>query len=287
MSRHKPNRPKNNPGTDPHKKSSEKETTNRHVYIEPGAQIDFVQDLKQKYESSQGNASTHNKKQLFWTQVGAGLIFIYALITFWQGCLTREAIGNNSEQFQIDQRPYLWTANKRPRTTIKVGLRMLASFELVDYGKSPAVKVAGTGKIFFGPTAKAQADQWFASLGQKPLQPVGQNEIVVPPGIPSVFPVPNSNSNDSGQFPVGEEAEKVANAIPEGGFGGGGYFTLMTDTILTQKDVDFILNMEESIAIVARFQYYDGFNNRYWSDICLSRFTVGSMPNCERHNEMH
>src|SRR5208337_2786783 len=41
-------------------------------------------------------------------------VVVYAGIAFWQGCLTRESIDNNGRQFQIDQRPYLWTTNTDP-----------------------------------------------------------------------------------------------------------------------------------------------------------------------------
>jgi hypothetical protein len=70
---------------------SHEETTNRHVYIEPGAQIDFVEDLKKKYEWAQSEERAHSTKQLFWTKVGAALVLIYASIAFWQGYLTRKS----------------------------------------------------------------------------------------------------------------------------------------------------------------------------------------------------
>jgi hypothetical protein len=214
-------------------------------------------------------------------------VLFYSGVTAWQGCMLRKNITNNTTQFQIEQRPYVWTTNNRPKTIIKAGLPMSVNIEIVNYGKSPAVKLAAIGKIFFGPTAEQDADRYFASLGDRPIQPVGEKEMVIPPGIPTPFTLtPVEKNQREPPFPTGEDAEKIENALPDGGFGAE-HITLMSDNELSQSDVDYILNTELSIAIVSRIQYYDGFGNRHWSNICLSRFTLGSMPNCRRHNEMH
>jgi hypothetical protein len=75
----------------PNQSGGEEKSTNRHVYIEPGARIDFVENLREQYEASQTKTATHNNKQLFWTKVGAGLILIYTFISAIQGCYTRQA----------------------------------------------------------------------------------------------------------------------------------------------------------------------------------------------------
>jgi hypothetical protein len=105
MSHHKSQHPKNNPT--PTKKHSEggEPSTNRHVFVEPGVQIDLVPDLKKTYQSSQSDSTTHNKKQLLWTQISAGLILIYAALTFWQGCLTRDISQTAIKQLSVSQRP--------------------------------------------------------------------------------------------------------------------------------------------------------------------------------------
>jgi hypothetical protein len=278
----KPGHPQNNPSPGPPKPGGEKESTKRHVWIESGVEIDLAENLRKKYEASQTQANTHNEKTLWWTKAGAGLVFIYVLLTLGLFCLTRKSINNNSGQFQIDQRPYLWTSNKTPYTGIRAGQRMWANIELIDYGKSPALRAAITGRIFVGPSAEGEADTWFTGLGDKPIVTGGNNELPIPPGIPSVFP-----NMPASEYPGPEEAEKLSNAMPPGGFGGGGFFTLMSDAVLDEKAVDYVMHTDESVRIVMRLQYFDGFGNRYWSDICLSRFVSGAMPNCLRHNEMH
>src|ERR1700674_411845 len=103
----KTNRPQNDPHPARQQGSGEKESTNRHVYIEPGVQIDLVKDLKDTYKASRGESTTHNKKQLFWTQVSAGLLFIYAALAWWQGWSAHKTLQAVGEQFRLDQRPYL------------------------------------------------------------------------------------------------------------------------------------------------------------------------------------
>jgi len=129
----------------------------------------------------------------------------------------------------------------------------------VNYGKQPALRAKGAGKLFVGPTAMQQADKWFEWLGNGPIvfnTPDGDN--VLPPIIPSDPKKPIGNTS-----------------------------TVETDNVLKPEDVKYILRHDESIAIVFRMQYFDSFGNRYWSDICLSRFPGGAFPHCSRHNEMH
>jgi len=235
--------------------------------------------LAKEDETDRKDQRTSRNKNFIVSLLTLIAVVIYAGITFWQGRMTRESIDNNSRQFQIDQRPYLWDTNTTPQIDIEAGKRMWVNIEMVDFGKSPALKVKIAGKIFVGPTAKADAYQWFEVLGNKPLTDPEQSETVVMPGIPSVFPPK-----------LKEEANKSVDGKPKaislGGFGGGGFFTLWSDGVLIQSDVDYILNTEESAVVVARLQYFDSFGNRHWSDLCMSRFTNGNIPHCARHNEV-
>jgi hypothetical protein len=211
-------------------------------------------------------------------------VVIYAALTYWLGHMTRESINNNSKQFQIDQRPYLWTTNTIPQITITEGQKMWANIELADFGKAPALKVRVGGVIFVGPNAKQDTDVWFNGLADKLFTDPDQSEIVVPPGIPSVFqnepkPIPVK--------PINAKRESRPEPAPSGGFVGGGYVTIMSIKALTQPDVDYILDHDESAIIAMRLQYFDAFGNRYWSNVCLSRFTTGAIPSCPHHNEIH
>jgi hypothetical protein len=101
----------NHPAPQPKQNRSDNESTNRHVYIEPGARIDFVQDIKDKYDSAKRDETAQNKKQLFWTKIATVLLLLTAGFAGLQGYLTRDSIRNNTKQFQIDQRPYIWDSN--------------------------------------------------------------------------------------------------------------------------------------------------------------------------------
>lgn len=281
---HKSKHPQNNPPAKPKQDSGEEKSTNRHVYVEPGVQIDFVQDLKKKHDTERLEASTHEKKKFVAELVTIILIAIYAAITGWQGCLTRESIDNNSKQFQIDQRPYLWTTNTNPQISIVAGQRVWANIQMADYGKAPAIKLRVAGMIFFGPTAKNDADVWFNGLADKVFTDPDMSEFVVPPGIPSLFPP--TPKRDVSKDDVGKHESKPE-APFNAGFGGGGYFTVMSEKVLSQPDVDYILGTDQSAFIVARLQYFDAFGNRYWTNVCMSRFTSGAIPDCPRHNEIH
>ena len=83
-----------------------------------------------------------------------------------------------------------------------MGQRMWANIALINYGKSPALRMEIAGTIFVGPSAKTSADTWFAMLGEGPVKGTGSNpQLVVPQGIPSLHQPPahlrQTSSRDS------------------------------------------------------------------------------------------
>jgi hypothetical protein len=252
---------KNNPATGPTNRGSEEKSTSRHVYIEPGVQIDIVKDLKEQHKTERTENTAAHKKQLFWTKIASGLLFLTAIFAFWQGLLTRESINNNSRQFQIDQRPYVLPLEYFSEKDVHIvaNERMWVNFNWVNYGKSPAVRSRGKWCIFIGANAMQQADEWFAALGDKPFTEDGEKESIVPPGIPS---------DPEKKFP-------------------GTFSTAQTDHSLKPEEAYYILHTDWPIAIVLRKQYYDLAGNRYWTDACFSRFESGAFPACGKHNEIH
>jgi hypothetical protein len=230
----------------PEQNSSQEKSTNRHVYIEPGAKIDFVQDLKDKYETAQGHNKTQYDKQLVWTKVASGLLLLTAGFAGWQGWLTRESIDNNSKQFQIDQRPYIWPLEYTPPTNaphIVSNEQMWMNINWVNYGKAPAVRGTLTSRIFIGKDAMQHADDWFASLSAGAMDTPGAR-LITPPGIPSDPEKPHS-----------------------------GQTTIKSDSPLTPEEVAYILHTDWPYAAVARFQYFDLAGNRY-----LDRFLYLALP---------
>lgn len=263
MSRHKPEHSQNSPAANPDKHGGGKESSKCHVFVEPGIQIDFVKDLREQQKANQDENTSHSKKILWWTKVSAALIFVYAGLTAWQGYLTRQAIHQTGKQFQIEQRPYVWTSENAGPNDIRIvkGEKLSVNVSWANYGRSPALREAGLGQIYIGSDAMQKADRWFAGLYNKPLPspPDGLlKERVIPPAVPS---------NPAEAF--------------------GGFSTYQSDEELTQSDVDYILNTEKPFVFLIHVEYYDAYGNRYWDDICLSRFRSGALPHCDRHNEMH
>jgi hypothetical protein len=80
----------NHPPANPKENSAQKETTNRHVYIEPGVQIDIVQDLKNQHKTERDEDKASHKSQIFWTKVTAVLVLIYTLIMGYQLKVAKE-----------------------------------------------------------------------------------------------------------------------------------------------------------------------------------------------------
>jgi hypothetical protein len=188
-------------------------------------------------------------------------VVIYAGLTAWQGCLTRQSIANNSTQFQIDQRPNVWIPENDPtkRFHIAPNDRISMDISWINFGKQPAIRVKAAGKIFVGPQALQDADAWFGGLGYgRPFPKSVDGETVIPPGIP-----PNPDK------PFME------------------FSTLYSDEAITQEQANYVLGNDFPIAIVARIQYSDASGTLYWSDLCISRAKSGSFPHCFKHNEMH
>lgn len=103
---------------------TEKESTNRHVYIEPGAQIDIVDSLKKQHKAERVEDKTQADKQLAWTIIGAGLVGLYTLVMFWQGCSSQKAaiaakdaavIANRA--LNLSTRAYIYTGVAYPKFT--------------------------------------------------------------------------------------------------------------------------------------------------------------------------
>jgi hypothetical protein len=217
--------------------------------------------------------------------VGIAVLVVY----IFQLCATRESINNSVNQFQIDQRPYLWTTEAYPKIVIIGGKRVLANIPFANYGKSPALRTRVIGKIFIGPTAKEDAESWFLIFGgNKPITKRANSEVVVPPGIPTLYPQTERGAKDVPETsePPRDPTDETSPG-PEGGGFAGLDFTLASDKVLNQSDVDYILGTDESVVFVIHMQYFDGFGNFYWSDVCVSRLVSGGMAHCSQNNEIH
>ena len=74
----------NNPPTQPHGDRGEEKSTNRHVFVESDVQINLADNLKEQLEIDRKQNTAHQKTQIRWTTVAAGLLFLTVLIYFLQ-----------------------------------------------------------------------------------------------------------------------------------------------------------------------------------------------------------
>jgi hypothetical protein len=66
-----------------------KEATKRHVYVEPGVQIDIVKDLKARHDAEREEDKASHQRQRFWIMVSTLLVFAYTLAMGYQAWLSR------------------------------------------------------------------------------------------------------------------------------------------------------------------------------------------------------
>lgn len=131
----------NNPASNPKNASSDEKSTKRHVYVEPGVKIDLVQDLKDEQHAQRREDAAHQKNQLFWTKVAAGLILIYTLFTGWQ-------LKISLDTFSALYRPYVgvWNVDVKKNEAEK---KMTINFSLKNFGSVPATNFMGDWRVTF------------------------------------------------------------------------------------------------------------------------------------------
>jgi hypothetical protein len=157
MPHNKSQHPKNHPTADQHQNQREKETTNRHVYVEPGVQIDLVTDLKKQYEASQAESTAHGKKILFWTKASAGLLFIYVALTWWQARSTQKLVKLSQDTYSAAYRPFVMVAPVMAndwRKDNEIGITLVPK----NYSTYPAINAVHTKpKVMLTPDTAAVA----------------------------------------------------------------------------------------------------------------------------------
>jgi hypothetical protein len=143
MSKHfkwrKPKAAKEQPSAEQENAGRQKETQNTRIYVEGGIEIDLVKSLKKQYEADQDRTKTHNKKQLLWTKITAGLVFVYAGLTFWQACETNSIRSIAHQQLVDSQRPWLGAGQIVAHEKLDVGSLVPTSIEVVNTGNNPAI----------------------------------------------------------------------------------------------------------------------------------------------------
>src|SRR5437660_5541534 len=142
----------NQKAPEPDKGSTQKETYNRHVFVEPGAKIDLVNDLKNDYKAANDSAEAHNRKSIFWARIAAIFTVLYFSVTALiylsskksadaadRSAKTAEStIANTQESFRQDQRAWVGVGEiEITKFVEKDEFNMNVVF--VNSGKTPAV----------------------------------------------------------------------------------------------------------------------------------------------------
>jgi hypothetical protein len=275
---------------------SEGDHTVRALYVEPGVQIDFVQDLKEKYDTAQGDDKTHKNKQLFWTKVAAGLLLLTAGFTGWQGYSTKKAadaatsaantanitLKDGQQRFRMEQRPYIWANPKAGNSRgVVIGSPKKDGVYVVDIavdikngGRSPAIHMITTkSEIIIGPTEEA------AKMAKEYIPQYGES-----PGL-----ILATDATDT------TVTESCANAVKRlTSENKPVRFTCSTQyqsPILTRKQVDRLMDYSWTVYVVGGVRYTDTFQppltQPYETTFCFGVKPTGlAFGNCTFGNSM-
>jgi hypothetical protein len=235
MKKNKPNPAKDQVHADQHDKHGEKETTKRHVYVEPGAQIDLVQDLKDEYKTANSQTSTSNQKQLFWAKVSTGLIAIYALITFLMYQANKKAADaayTAAQMAVLDQRPWLYAERFTLDNEPKLYEPIPISAWLSNSGKTPGLNMQSSQQLLWRET-------------EPPFPP--ELDEVARNGSPIGFVAPGLRQNKLLVGPHVAETNKM-NVI----------------------ELDWYESGRTKLYFFVEISYCDSLGNRYWTKQCVS-----------------
>ncbi len=137
---------------------SEEKSSHPQSNAKTSVEIEFGKNLKKQHQAEQTQATTHSNWQLAGTFITAGLVFLYTLVSLWQGCSTQKLVTISQKQ----QRPYLWIAPadfgrssdaKRNVVFERVITTLSATSIYQNYGGSPAIVVRFMGDTEIGPNA--------------------------------------------------------------------------------------------------------------------------------------
>lgn len=133
----------------------QKEAAHEQPVISGCVTINLSHDLREQRKTERGEDTTHNKKQLRWTKITAGLVFIYALLTFWLGWSSKRAADSAQEAADIakktmviDQRAWLFVDNvftHTPTEELEVDKPFYIRVTFKNSGENPSYKCASNG----------------------------------------------------------------------------------------------------------------------------------------------
>lgn len=152
-------------------------------------------------------------------------------------------------QFSISERPYIWLAETNG-DAIRVVSGEIAKWDIsiTNYGKSPATALLHRAQVFFGQDMDSKIPKDFFS---KEIHAVNDQTVgvVIAPG------------------------EKR-------------FTTAISESVLTDADVEFIKDTDAGIVVIGYYEYFDLNGTEYRSEICKFRFKTGAISDCKKHNKV-
>lgn len=217
----------------------------RDVNVSGKVETDFSPQLIEKYETASGKEEGWKRKNFIVGVVTTGILILTVIFTASQSWLTRTSIINSRQQYQMDQRPYIWLASSTgPEGHAgQVLFRMPVEGQPIqiviwynNYGRSPAIVTGISTDAELGKNAieKLHKVSWV------------KNDGIIPPNMVNAVVV--------------DTTEKISPT---------------NRSSVETSDGKGILN--DAVALYLRIQYHDLGGHRYESDVCFS-FQQGPAP---------
>lgn len=178
-----------------------------------------------------------------------GIAVIYAK----QLCQMIEQNRLTRENFNRDQRPYIWLVPCNPKILRdSTNKKLFANIPFANFGKTPAIGVKAVGRIFLGDDARQKGHDWIVRMRSETFDKRDISVGIVPQGFPA-----------SGITPY---------SVPA-----------WTETVPTDTEWKDAMAANFGIVAVARIEYFGTDpRKRMSADICLERVINGSFGSC--HN---
>jgi hypothetical protein len=199
-----------------------------------------------------------------WISFGTFLaVVIYAAIARnqWQAIIDTNNL--SKEQFQKDERPYVWPVIEPPE--IKIGAGLTAKVYFINYGKTPALKFKSVSAILPGAflsankadTAMTRAKRFFESVDNMLASEPDKGQIVVMQHVPEDVRFSNAQTlSYSGFAPRDRDGARET------------------------------LSADYPYAIVGKAIYFDSFGNPYWTTYCMISVKDHAGAWCDSYNEI-
>jgi hypothetical protein len=115
-----------------------------NIHVHGEIQTHISPRLQEQQDSRNKRDDSRETRRFIVEIVGALLIAIYAGITVWQACLSRDLITLTKEQFYTSEQPYVWPTADPPIFTDEKPISWNVKY--TNYGKSIALNVRHCGK---------------------------------------------------------------------------------------------------------------------------------------------